>query len=537
MRWYNADVLVVGGGLGGVAAALAALRLGRRVVLTEDSPWLGGQLTSQAVPPDEHLWIEDGGCTRSYRELRNRIRSYYRRNYPLTDNARAAALLNPGAGSVSRLCHEPRVAVAAIDEMLAPYLADRQLQILLRHEPRSIEADGDKVGPASFVDTESGDDVSVAADYVLDATELGDLLELADIEHVIGTESRSDTGELHAPDGPADPLDQQGITWCFAMDYLPGADHTIDKPADYEFWRAHRPDGWPGPLLSWDDVEPRNLQTRLQPIFTDDSTPRGGGGSNRWTYRRIFTVAHYEPGRFTSDITLVNWEQNDYWLGPIVGVSAEEAQRHLRASRELSLSFMYWMQTEAPRHDGGVGYPELRLRGDITGTADGLAMRAYIRESRRIKAELTVLEQHVGVQARAEAGLPTGSEIFGDTVGVGSYRIDLHPGTTGRNYIDISSYPFQIPLGALLPVRVDNLLPANKNIGTTHISNGCYRLHPVEWNIGEAAGALAAYCLDNGCPPRKVRSDDRMLADFQHLLHERLGFQLAWSDAIRTTAR
>lgn len=536
MRWYNADVLVVGGGLGGVAAALAALRLGRRVVLTEESPWLGGQLTSQAVPPDEHPWIEDGGCTRSYRELRNRIRAYYRRNYPLTDHARAAALLNPGAGTVSRLCHEPRVAVAVIDELLAPYLADRQLQVLLRHEVRSIDTDGDTVGPASFVDTESGAEVSVAADYVVDATELGDLLELANVEYVIGAESRADTGELNALD-VADPLDQQSITWCFAMDYLPGADHTIDKPADYEFWRAHRPEGWPGLLFSWEDLEPRNLQARPQPVFTDDRTPRGGHGSNRWTYRRIFTVAHYPPGRFASDITLVNWEQNDYWLGPIIGVPAEEAERHLRGSRELSLSFMYWMQTEAPRHDGGVGYPELRLRGDITGTTDGLAMRPYIRESRRIKAELTVLEQHVGVLARAEAGLPAGSEIFPDTVGVGSYRIDLHPSTTGRNYVDISSYPFQIPLGALLPVRVDNLLPANKNIGTTHISNGCYRLHPVEWNIGEAAGALAAYCLDKGCPPRKVRSDDRMLADFQHMLQERLGFQLAWSDAIRTTAR
>ena len=37
------------------------------------------------------------------------------------------------------------------------------------------------------------------------------------------------------------------------------------------------------------------------------------------------------------------------------------------------------------------------------------------------------------------------------------------------NYIDISSLPFQIPLGALIPERVENLLPACKNIGTTHI--------------------------------------------------------------------
>ena len=85
------------------------------------------------------------------------------------------------------------------------------------------------------------------------------------------------------------------------------------------------------------------------------------------------------------------------------------------------------------------------------------------------------------------------AETFADSVGVGSYRIDLHPSTGGDNYIDISSLPFQIPLGALIPRRVENLLPACKNLGTTHITNGCYRLHPVEWAIGEAAGALAAY--------------------------------------------
>ena len=75
-----------------------------------------------------------------------------------------------------------------------------------------------------------------------------------------------------------------------------------------------------------------------------------------------------------------------------------------------------------------------------------------------------------------------------DSVGVGSYRIDLHPSTGGDSYIDVGSVPFEIPLGALLPVRVRNLLPAAKNIGTTHITNGCHRLHPVEWSVGEVAG-------------------------------------------------
>ena len=101
----------------------------------------------------------------------------------------------------------------------------------------------------------------------------------------------------------------------------------------------------------------------------------------------------------------------------------------------------------------------------------------------------------------------------------------------------MANYPFQIPLGALIPQRVENLLPGNKNIGSTHITNGCYRLHPVEWIIGEAAGALAAHCLDTGQSPRAVRNDPARLADFQHLLTTALDVRLAWSDQVRSTRR
>jgi GAF domain-containing protein len=142
-----------------------------------------------------------------------------------------------------------------------------------------------------------------------------------------------------------------------------------------------------------------------------------------------------------------------------------------------------------------------------------------------------VLEQHVGVEAR---GAGAGSELFADSVGLGHYRIDLHPSTAGRTYVDIESYPFQIPLGALLPVRVDNLLPAGKNIGTTHITNGCYRLHPVEWAIGEAVGALAAFSLQRARPPRAVRADPRLREDYQSLLSDTLGISLRWPEEVRT---
>jgi hypothetical protein len=520
------DILIIGGGLGGVAAALAAGRLGMRVVLTEETDWIGGQLTAQAVPPDEHPWIEGTGCTATYQRLRRGIREYYRRNYPLLPEARFDAHLNPGLGRVSPLCHEPRVALFAIYELLLPYLTARQLEIRSRCRARVAHLDGDRVRAMTIRD-EEGDETTIEAAYVLDATELGDVLELAGIEHVIGAESQAQTGEPHAlPDAP-DPLDQQAITACFAMDYLPDEDHTIERPADYEFWRSYRADFWPGPQLGWTFVDPVTLEVRRQAVFEN------AGVEELWTFRRIFYRGHYPPGQYASDITLVNWPQNDYWLGPIVGVSPEVRAAHERAARQLSLSLLYWMQTEAPRHDGGAGYRGLRLRHDVVDTRHGTAKHVYVRESRRIRAEFTVLEQHVGVEAR---GAIEGAEPFADSVGVGSYRVDLHPTTRGRTYVDISSWPFQIPLGALLPVRVDNVLPAAKNIGVTHITNGCYRLHPVEWNVGEAAGALAAYCLRAGVRPRQVRASSELLAEFQRLLHSVLGIPLAWPNP-RATIR
>ena len=112
-------------------------------------------------------------------------------------------------------------------------------------------------------------------------------------------------------------------------------------------------------------------------------------------------------------------------------------------------------------------------------------------------------------------------------MGVGSYRVDLHPSSGGDNYIDFPSLPFQIPLGALLPRETRNLLAAGKNIGTTHVTNGCYRLHPVEWNIGESVGALVAYCRQHRRAPHEVRANKAWLSEFQQLL-QRQYVELAW---------
>ncbi|CAG9621151.1 FAD-dependent oxidoreductase [Sutcliffiella rhizosphaerae] len=513
----SADIIIIGGSTGGVSAALAAAKSGCRVILTEETRWIGGQLTNQAVPPDEHRWIEQFGCTRSYRTYRNKVRNYYFSHLPLNDKARAMPHFNPGNAIVSRISHEPRVSLAVLLEMLAPYIHSGKVIVLTETKALSAEADGDEIRMVVAENLQTKQKYTLSAPFFLDATDCGDLLPLAGVEYVTGAESQQETGEPHAKQGNADPLDMQAITHCFALDYIEGEDFTIEKPERYDFWENYQAEFWPTKQLDWTAVNPITLEPNTYGFFQEK------GKFSLWEYRRLIDKSLFKDNLYEGDISLINWPQNDYWLGPIIDVSEEERRTHLEGAKQLSLSLLYWMQTEAPRPDGKEGYPGLRLRPDVVGTEDGLAMYPYIRESRRIKAEFTVLEQHISTAVRGEHG----AERFLDSVGIGCYRIDLHPSTGGKSFVDISSLPFQIPLGSLIPVRVNNLLPASKNLGVTHITNGCYRLHPVEWNIGEASGFLAAYCIQKGYTPRQVRNSERLLQDFQQLLVKE-GVELSW---------
>ena len=530
------DVVIAGGGMGGFAAAMAALRNGSSVLLTEETDWIGGQLTQQGLScPDEHQWIETHGSTQLYRDYRTAVRDYYKQNYPLTDAAKARENLNPGDGGVSRLCHEPRVALAVLYNMIAPYLSSGKLKVLLEHKIESAEVVGNKVVALKARRIrQNKQEVWLTASYFVDATELGDLLPLTGTEYVTGAESRNETRELHAPE-KADPNNNQAFTYCFAVDYVPGGNHIIDKPAQYDFWQNHVPDltpPWSGKLLDLSYSTPATLQPKALG-FQPEGLPTGNS-LNLFNYRRIINKDNFKPGFYEGGITIVNWPQNDYMRGNLIDVSKKEFEKNIANAKQLSLSLLYWLQTEVPRPDGGKGWPGLRLRRDIMGTEDGLAKYPYIRESRRIKAVFTILEEHVGTANRA---LITGKESgnksaeFYDSVGTGYYHIDLHPSCTGINYVDFGSLPYQIPLGALLPVRMENLLPANKNIGTTHITNGCYRLHPTEWSIGEAVGSLINYAIDNKVLPREIREKKDMLADFQKMISAQ-GIEIQWPDNI-----
>ena len=285
---------------------------------------------------------------------------------------------------------------------------------------------------------------------------------------------------------------------------------------------------WPGRLL---DLTYSHPQT-LKPV-TRGFDPRGAG-VGLWVYRRILDPRNFAPGTFpgSSGITLVNWPQNDYWLGPLTGpgVTPEDARRHVARAKQLSLSLLYWLQTECPRPDGKIGWKGLKLRPDLVGTDDGLAKAPYIRESRRILAEFTVLEQHVGTEARRS--MTKSADPAGRAVRRQRRRRQLpdRPAPQHRRRTTTSTSArcrSRSRSGALIPRRVENLLPACKNLGTTHITNGCYRLHPVEWAIGEAAGALAAFCLEQKESPRAVRNTAKRLAAFQSRLTAQ-GVEIAW---------
>lgn len=526
----NATLVIAGGGIGGCAAALSALRNGLDVIMTEETDWIGGQLTSQGVPPDEHTWIETHGAPQSYRDYRNAVREYYKKNYPITDAAKSRQYLNPGNAVVSALCHEPRVSLAVLHEMLAPYISSGKLTLLIEHKVRSAEYSGNRVKALKVQSLRSGRSYVLSGTYFVDATETGELLPMTGTEFVMGTESRNETRELHAP-LKADPDNQQAFTVCFAMDYVSGSNNVTEKPAEYDFWRNLVPKmspAWSGKLLDLNYSNPKTLEKK-----TLGFNPNGSPTDpylNLWNYRRILAKDNFMPGAFKGDICTVNWPQNDYTLGNLVGVSQKEFDHHLGRAKQLSLSLFHWLQTEAPRPDGKQGWPGLRLRNDIMGTEDGMAKYPYIRESRRIKALFTVLEEHVGQENRIQvAGAEAGKKAadFYDSVGIGYYHIDLHPSSRGNNYIDFASLPFQIPLGSLLPVRMENLLPANKNIGTTHITNGCYRLHPVEWSIGEAVGLLVSYSLKKQVIPQKVREGKQLLEEFQEFIGNQ-GVETKW---------
>ena len=492
------DIAVIGGSLGGVQAARAASEMGMRVYLCERAEWIGGQLTSQAVPPDENEWIETEGATASYLQYRRDVRAWYRNHPAASEEMKKQEVFCPGKSWVSRVAHSPRLAHQLLASSLKPGLDSGLITLETGVRCEGAETAGDRVVSVT-VTNETGETGRIEARYFLDATDTGELLPLTKTEYRIGAEGKDETGEEHALP-TADPLDQQPVTWVAALT-LEKERQPLEKPDTYDFFSRQTVKGQP--LLSWKCWGGTGL-TQFG-MFDGEGS---GWPLGLWNFRRIQYAPYYTDGR--PDAALLNWPQNDYVFGPVV--DDPRAEEHLSMSRELTKCVVYWLWEQ--------GYP-VRYAGEFLGTEDGLAQAPYIRESRRICAKKRILEEEI---ALLDDPTPV---HYDDSVGVGHYAMDLHLTThTGTNMYR-PARRFEIPLSAMIPVRMKNLLPACKNIGATHITGGCFRLHPVEWTVGEAAGYLAAYCIRSGVSPSQVL--ESRLKDFQALL-ARKGFQLHWQN-------
>jgi len=516
------SVVIVGGSLGAAAAALALAEAGVSCVLTDPTDWIGGQLTAQAVPPDENEWIETFGGTRRYQALRSGIRRWHRKRGGLRASADSEAAMNPGGGWVSRLCVEPWVAHEVLRGMLEPHVRSGRVGLLLNRRLVGADADGDHVHSVELLDLGSGGRTVVNGALFLDGSDTGELYPLAGVGYLLGSDGRDAFDELHAP-ARANPLDQQAITWCFAIEHRNGEDFVGRPPAGYAFWREHVPDTdppWPGRLLSMTIPTEHGRASRvfrfLPPPFESEA-----GELDMWRYRRVRRSGADEG----PEATIVNWVQNDYWLRPIVDVERGAREAALRGARELSACLLHWLRTEVPRPDGGSGYPGLRLCGDVTGTSDGFARAPYIREPRRLVARTMLTEAHLGYDQRLVEGTADVDrcvhgvgQCFDDSVGIAHYMIDLHPSCSGRNSVYVRATPFRIPLGSLVPAGHRNVLAAGKALGVSHIANGATRTHAAEWAIGEAAGWLAASCVNDGLDPHQIADDPRRYRQVQERL-------------------
>lgn len=508
------DIAVIGGSLGGVQAARKAASSGKTVYLCEETDWIGGQLTTQAVPPDEHKWIETDGATKGYLDYRKKVREYYKGLPEIADEIKAKDHFCPGNSWVSRIAHEPKVSLKLLNDSLKPYLDQGLLTI--EYFTTAIESvvKDDVIKSVTVKNHRTGEETVIEAEYFLDATDCGDLLPIVGAEYRTGAESKEETGEFHAPE-VGDPLDMQPVTWVAALELDPDGEYRIEKPAMYDYFSTRKVPYDDNLLFSWFVPDAETKKKERFAMFDHELSDSSLG---LWSYRRIIDSVNYKDGR--KEVSLINWPQNDFALGCVY----EEADglKNRELAREQTRCLVYWLQNEAPGKDGKKGY-KVKLRPDIMGTEDGLAKAPYIRESRRIIGKKTICEEDVS--RRFQTGLPR----VEDSVGVGHYAIDIHLTTRSHTFFYDPSYPFEIPLSSMVPVRLKNLIPSCKNISCTHLTNGCYRLHPVEWNIGEVAGLLAGFCIDRNLSPEQVLYSQ--VQSFQELLVNE-GIQLHWKEGI-----
>jgi len=525
----RSPILVVGGSTAAYSATLTALRMGVAVCLVQPQKVVGGQFTAQGLPASD-----DGDLlkqTASYSTVDgeefaiSKNQRWFRVRQRQLQPVAGKTQQNPGGAWVCPFTTTPAVAATAMNERLIPFLLSGKLTLIPESEPievlvESPAGERQQVKGAKFR-SKGGQQFTVTAPVTLEATDFGDLLELADLPSRVGQESRNDTGEAILPT-QAVPACQQSFTFNVLVERAAGQGRKMAAPAGYD-------------QAPW--LNPKD--------FTEDYwTQRAGQWQKRdffspfgiFRYRRVKRQSLNEKTVSVGDVSVINWGTsdhpdrgqccgNDFRRGHLIGVSREDRKVLIQRARDRAQAYIYYLQTH--------GNSNLNPRPDMTWSSDGIALEPYIREARRGIATTTIRHEDVAErffpdQARARS--------FEDSLGIGQYHyLDLH-GNLVEGHItpkgkDVIALPFSLPARSLIPMTTDGLILSAKSIGTTHITNAAYRMHPIEWAIGEASGFLAVFAVWTGEEPRRIVETLPLLRKLQGFI-TRSGIPIFWFDDV-----
>ena len=446
----DCQVVVVGGGSGGVAAALQSSRLGVKTCLIEETDWVGGMLSNAGVAAiDGHEETASG----IFKEIKTNVENYYKDRDEFQETKQC---------KVSNFCFEPRVGNKIIRKMISK---EDNLQLFLNSNVEKIYQTDKRITGIAFVQ-KNKNFYLIESKVVIDATEFGDLMHLANIPYKLGYDQDSDEPLSKLAEDCVQPLTYVAILKNNPEDEY----HVLDKPKNY-------------------DAE--NYRCLV------DNSNRAQSSSN-------FDKDHFlSYGKMPNDKLMINIPSHS--CGNDFHATAKDLESYsrkdiLQKAKEYTLGFVYFVQTE-------LGLSNLELYNEF-GTEDKLAKSPYVRESRRLVGVTQLKEQDVVTPPKASR-----PKFVNSSIAIGDYPIDLHFCTTGIGDVFKSVKPYQIPYEVMIPKEHDGFIAAEKNISVSHIANGTTRLQPVVMSIGQAAGTAAAISVIDGTQPR-----DNDIAKIQQIL-------------------